>query len=392
MALFADYSKQLIATNQKILACANGADVALVQTYIELSESYPEIIFCIINKTNFRKFIDGLKTFIPVLSTYYKYNTSNKTNCFYSKLSVWEIYFYVGQHKIMVYAEETYHECYCKIFFNKNQSLKSRDFLINILDYLKNYSQDAYDKKKRKKRVMPKVYILQNVSKKTAMGLVYSEKFMPLSLKKFDVNLQTNYTDDLLIKNDLIIEELDVQKKSGIVIFHGEPGTGKSYYLRYLMSKLKRKILYIPSSMVSSITTPSFVTMLKKHKNSILLIEDADNVLRKRDDFSDIQSISTLLNISDGILSDVMNLAVIATFNTNLSNIDEAFLRKGRLICQHEFIKLPVGKAQALSDKLGFDTKITESQSLAFIYNQNKENFANNNKPKQAGYKFTKNN
>jgi ATP-dependent 26S proteasome regulatory subunit len=74
--------------------------------------------------------------------------------------------------------------------------------------------------------------------------------------------------------------------------------------------------------------------------------------------------------LADGILSDFLGTQIICTFNNDISLIDDALLRKGRLIIKHEFGKLPIEAAQKLSDKLGFKTTITEDMTLAEIYNQ----------------------
>lgn len=50
-------------------------------------------------------------------------------------------------------------------------------------------------------------------------------------------------------------------------------------------------------------------------------------------------------------------------------------MRKGRLIAKYEFKALEVAKAQQLSDKLGFKTKILEPTILTDIYNQNENDF-----------------
>jgi hypothetical protein len=247
-------------------------------------------------------------------------------------------------------------------------------------------STKANNDKKKKKKNSGRIYVLSERIKKTKNGDFPYLLFAPFKIPPFELDVSENYNDDFLPVHEEIIRELDVKDGNGVVILHGSPGTGKTYYLRYLCKILKKKILFIPPSLVSSMTDPSFVNILSKHKNSIMLIEDADNVLRKRDEASDIQTISSILNIADGMLTDVLKLQIVATFNTNLSNIDSAFLRKGRLIATHEFKPLNASKAQKLSDKLGFSTKIEKDTSLADIYNQHKVNFAEGKDKKRVGF------
>ena len=66
-----------------------------------------------------------------------------------------------------------------------------------------------------------------------------------------------------------------------------------------------------------------------------------------------------------------MHQQIIATFNCDLTTIDPALLRKGRLIANYEFNKLDLESSKILSDKLGFGTEnVTVPMTLAEIYNQ----------------------
>jgi SpoVK/Ycf46/Vps4 family AAA+-type ATPase len=129
--------------------------------------------------------------------------------------------------------------------------------------------------------------------------------------------------------------------------------------------------------MAKDISKPEFLTFLLTHPNSILIIEDAENIIRDRNDqtFNTTQAVANLLNLSDGLLGDAIHMQIIATFNCDLTVIDKALLRKGRLIANYNFGKLDVNNAKILSEKLGLATEnISIPMTLAEIYNQNKEN------------------
>jgi hypothetical protein len=49
--------------------------------------------------------------------------------------------------------------------------------------------------------------------------------------------------------------------------------------------------------------------------------------------------------------------------------IDEALLRKGRLIAEHKFDALSIEDSQALIEHLGFDYKTDKPMTLTEIYN-----------------------
>jgi len=129
--------------------------------------------------------------------------------------------------------------------------------------------------------------------------------------------------------------------------------------------------------MAKDISKPEFLTFLLTKPNSILIIEDAENIIRDRNDqtFNTTQAVANLLNLSDGLLGDAIHMQIIATFNCDLTVIDKALLRKGRLIANYNFEKLNVNNAKILSEKLGLATEnISIPMTLAEIYNQIKDN------------------
>lgn len=200
-----------------------------------------------------------------------------------------------------------------------------------------------------------------------------------------NIDIDKIYNDDFKTENQLIIDSLNNNKK-GIILLHGEPGCGKTSYIRHITSIINnRKIIFFPPNMSNEISSPSFINLLIENKNSILIIEDAENVIKSRKQNSS-QAISNLLNVSDGLLSDILNITIIATFNCNLTDIDEALTRKGRMICRYEFKKLNKAKAQKLSDSLGFNRDITDDMTLANIYNQDKGEYTE--KKTSIGFKL----
>ena len=195
-----------------------------------------------------------------------------------------------------------------------------------------------------------------------------------LELTSFDINvpdidLALNYTDDWEEKHDYLISVLSRETKKGIALLHGLPGTGKSMYIRYLISLLaeERTMIYLPNQLIGSLTDPSFIPLMAENPNSIIIIEDADEAIKAREQGG--TTVDKLLNISDGIISDFLGTQIICTFNNDINQIDQALLRKGRLILKHEFKKLPEEKARKLAEKLGIEIEIESETTLSDIYN-----------------------
>ncbi|WP_300599369.1 AAA family ATPase [Niabella sp.] len=189
-----------------------------------------------------------------------------------------------------------------------------------------------------------------------------------MEIKKNKLNLDLFYEADFKAVDARIRQRLNRKKDKGIVLLHGLPGTGKTSYLRYLVGKIRKRVLFLSPSIAGNLTSPDFIQLLINNPDTVLIIEDAENIIMDRR-YSSGSSVSNLLNISDGLLADFLNIQLICTFNSALTLIDEALLREGRLIAQYEFGKLGVEKAKALAGHLGCAQNITEPCTLAEICN-----------------------
>lgn len=191
---------------------------------------------------------------------------------------------------------------------------------------------------------------------------------------KKEISIEDNYDVDFYPTHEKIKEFLN-SKRSGIHILYGDPGTGKSSYIKHLINAIDKKFIYCPSSMVSELAGPGIIKlMIEQGSNCIFIIEDAEEALIDRGSERN-SAVTNLLNLSDGVLGDSLNIQIIATFNTNFKDIDPAMLRKGRLLSKYEFTKLSVKKSQELLNKLKIDAIATEPMSLAEIYNYNQEEY-----------------
>lgn len=181
------------------------------------------------------------------------------------------------------------------------------------------------------------------------------------------INTDTMYNDGFTEISDKLVAQLNTKNK-GITILHGLPGTGKTNYIKWLTGQVNARFLFIPNTLISNLDKPAFITLLVQNPVDVIVIEDCENYIRSRDDSAN-NVISTLLNISDGILSDILECQFICTFNTQISNIDSALLRKGRLNGEYYFDNLSVDKANALLKELGSSYVTDQPMSLAEVTN-----------------------
>jgi hypothetical protein len=191
-----------------------------------------------------------------------------------------------------------------------------------------------------------------------------------MEIKRISLDLGLFYEDSFKEVDATIRKRLGRKNDKGIVLLHGLPGTGKTTYLRYLIGKVKKRILFMSNNLASSLVDPEFIDLLISNPNSVVIVEDAENIMMDRRANSN-SPVSNLLNISDGLLADFLNIQLVCTFNSPLVMVDPALMRKGRLIARYEFGKLSVPKAQRLSNHFGFDKVITRPMTLAEITNPN---------------------
>lgn len=242
-------------------------------------------------------------------------------------------------------------EDYCEILHNGMDN----DFVQAVTDI-------AYRFKERQRRQPREInLIVQNKN-----GL----KLKGMEIKRTELDLGLFYEDDFKETNEVIQKRLCKRNDKGIVLLHGLPGTGKTTYLRYLVGRIKKRVLFLPPSVAENLVNPDFIDLLIDNPNSVLIIEDAEHIITDRK-LAKSQGVSNLLNISDGLLADSLNVQLICTFNSPLTMVDSALLRKGRLIAKYEFGKLGMEKAQRLSQHFGFENEITRPMTVAEIAGQN---------------------
>jgi hypothetical protein len=255
------------------------------------------------------------------------------------------------------------------------------------LDFIYDYKDGAIDKQID----FAKLKDFERTKKKANIQLVKSD-MGHLDTEDYDLyspptDLKLNYGSEFAKIHELIIERLNKPNDKGIILLHGDPGTGKTSYIKHLTSLiLDKDILFIPPSMAEMLSEPTIIPFLMDHKNSILIIEDAERVIGDREGNGSPAGVSNILNLTDGILGDCLNIQVVATFNMKREKIDKALLRKGRLIAEHKFEKLPIDETNKLLKSLGKSNISEEPMCLADIYNIDAEVYKTETKANKIGF------
>lgn len=206
-----------------------------------------------------------------------------------------------------------------------------------------------------------------------------------ININHFTVDVEKLYNDDFLEIHQIIHDSLQVET-SGLILLHGQPGTGKTSYIKSLLSEHgSSKFIFVPNDFVNALLQPDFISFLITNKNAILVIEDAEKVITSRDSTNQNSVVSTILQLTDGLFSDYLNIKIICTFNTSIDKIDKALLRKGRMIAFYEFKALSSQKSNKLLKSLGLEGDSTE-KTLAEIFNFSKNGFEDKKDEQSIGF------
>lgn len=232
---------------------------------------------------------------------------------------------------------------------------------------------------------------------------------IPLRVEKIEEN-DKSYTIDLLMVDDtgeidfeekiikiednvslssLYPEDLDEKEllkflkssDSGIVILYGVPGGGKSTFLKHLIKDnpdLHFSYL-IDSGFIGRLDSLKKWLITEEEVGGIYIMEDCEKLLESRDISGGSSWISDLLNLSDGILGDLLSCKFILTFNSG-KNVDPAILRKGRTRFMQEFRPVTGERLLELAKYAGIDDIISEDDknrglTVAEIFNYKSENY-----------------
>lgn len=217
------------------------------------------------------------------------------------------------------------------------------------------YANDGYEALNKFKEILYKFYVAPEEEKNNLYKIFQDNTGFHLNkghikeVKDFDIARQ--YNDDFPHEDEKIRKFVEDDDRSGLVILHGEKGTGKTTYIRNLITNNpNKKFVFVSPDMVQLLGQPAFTTFLNSLTNHIIILEDCENAIRDRKNSLGISAsaVSVLLNMSDGLLADDLGIKFICTFNEDIKDIDSALLRKGRLVSKYEFKPLTVEKTNAL--------------------------------------------
>lgn len=201
---------------------------------------------------------------------------------------------------------------------------------------------------------------------KTNLGL-YRKEFYPY----FDFDLK-DYLDGFK------------KSKSNLIVLIGEPGTGKTSFLRNICQEFDKDITVINSSKV--LEHNEAVPTFQRLDSNLLILEDADNITRKRELENDLMV--TLLNGIDGLVNFHNKKFIISTNLPTIKDVDDALIRPGRCFDILYFNNLTKAQANEARKAIGKEELTFTETTLTLAHALNYDEVSNAKHLKKASIGF----
>lgn len=192
--------------------------------------------------------------------------------------------------------------------------------------------------------------------------------------------IRENYAPSCLGELDRLMKMKKPWNSGRLMIWHGEPGTGKTFAIRALLMAWRdrfnfvivtdpEKLMANPSYYYEVASAPNMNSVpgaqsdddedddsaSSKKKRLLFIIEDSADLLSVESRKRHWDKFGKLLNITDGLIGQGREDIFLPTFNEKIEEIDPAVTRPGRCISRLEFPKFTTEEAQEwlVKNKLG---------------------------------------
>ena len=166
-----------------------------------------------------------------------------------------------------------------------------------------------------------------------------------------------------------------LNSKAPVLILHGEAGTGKTTFVKYLLKKMQDRVQEKREDFKAMYSFDEAVFYLSDFYRRIIyddydvvVLEDINQVLHKNQDEDGLNPINKFLSVTDGLISKYKKI-IITTNIESKHQLHPALLRPGRCYDVIPFRKLEGVEIDNLCDSCAKDLHLqTESINLSEFY------------------------